>query len=120
MAYGSLADELIPTFAQLIRKALSNEHSSVVLGNMVSNHKSIVRITLMKEEPQTSWSTANPREYGFYSNVNPNVDHPRWSQATERRISTSFVAKRRPTLLFNGYEKEVSDLYRGMDLTKLY
>lgn len=82
--------------------------------------KSIVRITLMKEEPQTSWSTANPREYGFYSNVNPNVDHPRWSQATERRISTSFVAKRRPTLLFNGYEKEVSDLYRGMDLTKLY
>jgi len=82
--------------------------------------KSIVRITLMKEQPQTSWSTANPREYGFYSNVNPNVDHPRWSQATERRISTSFVAKRQPTLLFNGYEKEVSDLYQGMDLAKLY
>ena len=82
--------------------------------------KSIVRITLMKEQPQTSWSTANPREYGFYSNVNPNVDHPRWSQATERRISTSFVAKRQPTLLFNGYEKEVSYLYQGMDLAKLY
>ena len=82
--------------------------------------KSIVRITLMKEQPQTSWSTANPREYGFYSNVNPNVGHPRWSQATERRISTSFVAKRQPTLLFNGYEKEVSDLYQGMDLAKLY
>ena len=82
--------------------------------------KSIVRITLMKEQPQTSWSTANPREYGFYSNVNPNVDHPRWSQATERRISTSFVAKRQPTLLFNGYEKEVSDLYQGMDLATLY
>lgn len=82
--------------------------------------KSIVRITLMKEEPQTSWSTANPREYGFYSNVNPNVDHPRWSQATERKISTSFVAKRQPTLLFNGYEKEVSDLYQGMDLATLY
>ena len=82
--------------------------------------KSIVRITLMKEQPQTSWSTANPREYGFYSNVNPNVDHPRWSQATERRISTSFVAKRQPTLLFNGYEEEVSDLYQGMDLAKLY
>lgn len=82
--------------------------------------KSIVRITLMKEQPQTSWSTANPREYGFYSNVNPNVDHPRWSQATERKISTSFVAKRQPTLLFNGYEKEVSDLYQGMDLAKLY
>jgi sulfoxide reductase catalytic subunit YedY len=82
--------------------------------------KSIVRITLMKEQPQTSWSTANPREYGFYSNVNPNVDHPRWSQATERKISTSFVAKRQPTLLFNGYEKEVSDLYQGMDLATLY
>jgi sulfoxide reductase catalytic subunit YedY len=82
--------------------------------------KSIVRITLMKEQPQTSWSTANPREYGFYSNVNPNVDHPRWSQATERKISNSFVAKRQPTLLFNGYEKEVSDLYQGMDLATLY
>ena len=82
--------------------------------------KSIVRITLMKEQPQTSWSTANPREYGFYSNVNPNVDHPRWSQATERKISTSFVAKRQPTLLFNGYEKEVSDLYQCMDLATLY
>ena len=59
---------------------------------------------------------ANPTEYGFYSNVNPSVDHPRWSQGSERRISTSFVAKRQPTLLFNGYEKEVSNMYAGMNL----
>ena len=79
--------------------------------------KSIVRITLTDQEPPTSWNKANAREYGFYSNVNPNVDHPRWSQATERRIGGGLFAPRIDTLLFNGYEKEVADLYTGQDLT---
>ncbi len=80
--------------------------------------KSIVRITLTDREPPTSWNKANAAEYGFYSNVNPEVDHPRWSQATERPIGGGFFAKRQPTLMFNGYEKEVASLYSGMDLTK--
>jgi sulfoxide reductase catalytic subunit YedY len=66
-------------------------------------------------QPATLWMLAAPDEYGFYANVNPNVDHPRWSQATERRIGE---IGRRKTLLFNGYEKEVASLYDGMDLTK--
>ncbi|KCV82710.1 TMAO/DMSO reductase [Actibacterium atlanticum] len=78
--------------------------------------KSIVRITLTEEEPPTSWNMANQREYGFYSNVNPLVDHPRWSQATEKRIGGGLFAKRIPTPMFNGYEEEVADLYAGMDL----
>ncbi|MEM7464338.1 MAG: protein-methionine-sulfoxide reductase catalytic subunit MsrP [Pseudomonadota bacterium] len=82
--------------------------------------KSIVRITLTEEEPPTSWNIAAPREYGFYSNVNPRVDHPRWSQASERIIGGGLFAKRKPTLRFNGYEEEVGDLYAGMDLTKFY
>ena len=80
--------------------------------------KSVVHITLMEEEPPTSWNKANPREYGFYSNVNPNVDHPRWSQATERRIGGGLFAPKIETLMFNGYEEEVSGMYDGMDLTK--
>lgn len=80
--------------------------------------KSIVRITLTDKEPATSWNMANPREYGFYSNVNPAVDHPRWSQASERRIGGGLFSKRQPTLNFNGYEKEVGALYDGMDLSK--
>jgi len=80
--------------------------------------KSIVRITLTEEEPPTSWNKANPREYGFYSNVNPEVDHPRWSQATERRIGAGLFSRRQPTLMFNGYESEVAGLYQGMDLTE--
>ncbi len=80
--------------------------------------KSIVRITLTEAEPPTSWNMANPREYGFYSNVNPEVDHPRWSQATERRIGGGLFAKREPTLMFNGYQQEVAGLYAGMDLSK--
>jgi sulfoxide reductase catalytic subunit YedY len=80
--------------------------------------KSVVRITLMEDEPPTSWNKANPREYGFYSNVNPHVDHPRWSQATERRIGGGLFSPRIDTLMFNGYEKEVSQMYDGMDLTK--
>ena len=82
--------------------------------------KSIVRITLTDEEPFASWNQANPREYGFYSNVNPNVDHPRWSQASERRIGGGLFARREPTLMFNGYEEEVASLYEGMDLEANY
>ena len=79
--------------------------------------KSIVAIRFVDSEPQTTWSLENPREYGFYSNVNPNIDHPRWTQATERRIGEFF---RRPTLMFNGYEEEISHLYKDMDLAEYY
>ncbi len=79
--------------------------------------KGIVKIELTDTQPATLWSTASPNEYGFYSNVNPNVPHPRWSQATERRIG-EFA--RRPTLMFNGYETEVAHLYKGMDLSVYY
>lgn len=82
--------------------------------------KSVVRITLTEKEPPTSWNIAASREYGFYSNVNPRVDHPRWSQATERVIGGGLFAKRKPTLRFNGYEEEVGDLYAGMDLKANY
>ena len=83
--------------------------------------KSIVRITLTEAQPPTSWNKQNPQEYGFYSNVNPHVDHPRWSQATERRIGEDgLFAKKRPTLMFNGYEAQVGQLYAGMDLKKNY
>jgi sulfoxide reductase catalytic subunit YedY len=80
--------------------------------------KSIVKITLTDTMPPTSWSLANAREYGFYSNVNPQVDHPRWSQATERRIGGGLFAKRQPTLMFNGYQEDVAEMYKDMDLTK--
>ncbi|MDK3017637.1 protein-methionine-sulfoxide reductase catalytic subunit MsrP [Pseudodonghicola flavimaris] len=82
--------------------------------------KSVVRITLTDQEPYASWNAYNPREYGFYSNVNPNVDHPRWSQATERRIGGGLFARRSPTLMFNGYEDEVAVLYEGMDLATYF
>jgi sulfoxide reductase catalytic subunit YedY len=83
--------------------------------------KSIVRITLTEQEPPSTWKIQNPREYGFYSNVNPEVDHPRWSQATERRIGEGgLLAKRRPTLMFNGYGDQVASLYAGMDLKANY
>ena len=75
--------------------------------------KSIVKIKLLAQQPPTTWSQYAPREYGFYANVNPHVDHPRWSQATEQRIGES---GRRPTLMFNGYENQVASLYAGMDL----
>ena len=81
--------------------------------------KSIVRISLTSKQPPTSWNKANGREYGFYSNVNPKVDHPRWSQATERAIGGGLFAKRQDTLMFNGYD-EVAGLYAGMDLSKFY
>ena len=82
--------------------------------------KSIVRISLTDKEPPTSWNMTAPQEYGFYSNVNPEVDHPRWSQATERRIGSGLFAARQDTLMFNGYAEEVADLYAGMDLTRNY
>ncbi len=77
------------------------------------NAKSIVKITLTRDQPRTTWNLAAPDEYGFYANVNPAVDHPRWSQATERRIGE---AGRRATLPFNGYAEQVAALYSGMDL----
>jgi sulfoxide reductase catalytic subunit YedY len=79
--------------------------------------KAIVKIELVAEQPATMWSSIAPNEYGFYANVNPNVPHPRWSQATERRIGE---LSRRETLLFNGYADQVADLYQGMDLKKNY
>lgn len=83
--------------------------------------KSIVKIRFTEKEPPTAWNKAARNEYGFYSNVNPNVDHPRWSQATERRIGEDgLFAKKRKTLLFNGYEAQVGQLYAGMDLQKYY
>lgn len=78
--------------------------------------KSIVRITLTDSQPPTSWNKAGPGEYGFYSNVNPEVDHPRWSQADERKVGQGLFASRQPTLMFNGYVDEVASLYAGMDL----
>jgi sulfoxide reductase catalytic subunit YedY len=83
--------------------------------------KSLVRIRFTDREPRTAWNKAAANEYGFYSNVNPEVDHPRWSQATERRIGEDgLFAKRRKTLMFNGYEAQVGQLYAGMDLKKNY
>jgi sulfoxide reductase catalytic subunit YedY len=83
--------------------------------------KSIVRIRFVEKEPRTAWVKAAAQEYGFYSNVNPKVDHPRWSQATERRIGEDgLFQKKRPTLMFNGYESQVGQLYAGMDLKKFY
>ena len=82
--------------------------------------KSIVKIRFVREQPRTAWNISAPQEYGFYSNVNPEVDHPRWSQSTERRIGEDgFFAKKRKTLIFNGYS-EVASLYTGMDLKKFY
>ena len=88
--------------------------------------KSIVKVRFVEKQPTSSWTKSAQQEYGFYSNVNPNVDHPRWSQATERRIGegggglSSLFAKRRATLMFNGYEAQVGQLYAGMDLKKNY
>lgn len=78
--------------------------------------KSVVRITLTDTQPPTSWNKANAREYGFYSNVNPEVNHPRWSQATERRLGGGLFNSRVDTLMFNGYAEQVASLYTGMDL----
>jgi sulfoxide reductase catalytic subunit YedY len=83
--------------------------------------KSLVKIRFTDKQPMSSWEKAARQEYGFYSNVNPNVDHPRWSQATERRIGEDgLLAKKRKTLMFNGYEAQVGQLYAGMDLKKFF
>ncbi|MEZ0238017.1 MAG: protein-methionine-sulfoxide reductase catalytic subunit MsrP [Methylophilaceae bacterium] len=82
--------------------------------------KSIVKIRFTEKMPVSSWMKAGPSEYGFYSNVNPNVDHPRWSQATERRIGEGLFARRRKTLMFNGYAEQVGQMYAGMDLKKYF
>jgi methionine sulfoxide reductase catalytic subunit len=83
--------------------------------------KSLVRIRFTDKQPATAWNKAAPGEYGFFSNVNPAVDHPRWSQATERRIGEDgLFTKKRKTLMFNGYEAQVGQLYAGMDLKKFY
>jgi methionine sulfoxide reductase catalytic subunit len=83
--------------------------------------KSIVKIRLVERQPVTSWNKSAPHEYGYYSNVNPEVDHPRWSQASERRIGEDgFVQRKRKTLMFNGYADQVASMYQGMDLKKFY
>jgi sulfoxide reductase catalytic subunit YedY len=83
--------------------------------------KSIVKIRFTEKQPATAWNKAAANEYGFFSNVNPTVDHPRWSQATERRIGEDgLFAKKRKTLMFNGYEAQVGQLYAGMDLQKFF
>lgn len=83
--------------------------------------KSIVRMRFVEQQPRTSWHIAAPQEYGFYSNVNPEVAHPRWSQATERRIGQGgLMARRHPTLMFNGYAEQVAHLYAGLDLKRFY
>lgn len=80
--------------------------------------KGIVRMRFTEKRPETSWNMAQPREYGFYANVNPEVDHPRWSQARERRIGSGLFASKQPTLMFNGYGDEVAHLYKGLDLRR--
>ena len=83
--------------------------------------KSLVKIRFTDKQPATAWNRAAPNEYGFFSNVNPLVDHPRWSQASERRIGEDgFFSKKRKTLMFNGYEAQVGQLYAGMDLKRLF
>jgi len=83
--------------------------------------KSIVKISLVEEMPKTTWNMLQPSEYGFYSNVNPEVSHPRWSQATERKVGGGlFGSQRQPTLMFNGYGEQVASLYEGMDLAENY
>jgi methionine sulfoxide reductase catalytic subunit len=82
--------------------------------------KSIVRIRFTEKQPVNAWQKSNPAEYGFYSNVNPERDHPRWSQKSERRLGEEIFSRRRPTLMFNGYAEQVASLYAGMDLKKFY
>jgi len=82
------------------------------------NGKAIVKIRFSSTQPKTTWAAYAPNEYGFYANVNPAVDHPRWSQATERRIGASLLASRQKTLPFNGYADQVASLYQGMDLRR--
>ena len=106
-------------------EVLPNQNGAPVRVNLpwkygFKSAKSIVKIRFTSTQPKTAWNQAAPGEYGFYSNVNPNVDHPRWSQSTERRLGEDgFFTKKRKTLMFNGYN-EVASLYNGMDLKKFY
>lgn len=108
--------------AGLYGKALPNQNGAPIRLMVpwkygFKSGKSIVRIRLLRTQPATTWNIVAPREYGFYANVNPEVDHPRWSQARERRIGEFF---KRPTLMFNGYGDQVAQLYAGMDLRRSY
>ena len=100
-------------FIKVFCRDLQGKHENAVF----LNADLIVKIELAADQPRTLWSDAAPNEYGFYSNVNPDVSHPRWSQASERRIGES---DRRPTLMFNGYADQVASLYTGMDLRANY
>ena len=122
------ASTRLPLFA---RNVVSNSHplaAQAGLRMMLKGGNAVdaaiaaaAAITLTDTQPATTWNMLQPSEYGFYSNVNPQVDHPRWSQATERRIGEDGVFQRkRPTLMFNGYEAQVGQLYAGMDLRKFY
>jgi sulfoxide reductase catalytic subunit YedY len=82
--------------------------------------KSIVAIRFTEQEPATTWNLLQPEEYGFYANVNPKVDHPRWSQKTHRMIGEGWLARKRPTEMFNGHAEQVAQLYAGMDLRRFY
>ena len=82
--------------------------------------KGIVTIRFTEKQPETSWNLSAPHEYGFYANVNPNVDHPRWSQARERRIGANIFATKQETLMFNGYGEQVAHLYKDLDLRRNY
>ena len=106
-------------------KALPNSNGAPVRVSIpwkygFKSGKSLVKIRLTEKMPETSWPKIAPSEYGFYANVNPNVPHPRWSQATERRIGDGIFAPRVPTLMFNGYADQVASLYSGMDLQRYY
>ena len=85
-----------------------------------SERRTIVKVVFTEEQPPTSWNQSAPYEYGFYSNVNPERDHPRWSQKKERRVGDSLLTPKQPTLMFNGYADEVASLYTGMDLIQNY
>jgi sulfoxide reductase catalytic subunit YedY len=108
LAWGAYGKELTPQNGAPLRLVVPWKYG-------FKSIKSIVKIELVEEQPETFWQKSGPTEYGFYANVNPNVDHPRWSQGSEYRVGETGV---RPTLMFNGYEKEVSSLYEGMDLVE--
>jgi sulfoxide reductase catalytic subunit YedY len=110
LATGLYGEDLLPQNGAPIRLVVPWKYG-------FKSIKSIVKIDLVEEMPTSLWMESAPNEYGFYANVNPNVDHPRWSQATERRIGE---LSRRPTLMFNGYEEEVGYLYEGMDLSEYF
>ncbi|MGA2143908.1 MAG: protein-methionine-sulfoxide reductase catalytic subunit MsrP [Bryobacteraceae bacterium] len=108
LSFGMYGDSLPPQDGAPVRLTVPWKYG-------FKSAKSLVKIKLVEKQPPTAWNLANSHEYGFYSNVNPQVDHPRWSQASERRLGEFF---KRPTLMFNGYGNEVASLYKGMDLKK--